>query len=222
MNSDGIISKPHRFIKSSAAAEINTHNYLISDIFVGSDWTSSCDALLESKLEKLYSCVNLMAWNETCYETLQNWSLLNDRSCSSAGRRSSGAQQQLRESFSGSWPAGPSCSELKAGTGCTSTVILREDHLWCRDGGSPAFRPGLMFSFRSKRIRVQGFFTLYHYILYIFIFFISHKRCFVPGGTHSVFDGARQRGHLVSGLEDWEDLSVLLVSEPCLLDYEII
>lgn len=69
------------FIKSSAAAEIMTHNYLISGLFVGSDWTSSCDALLESELGKQYSCMNVMTWNETCYETLQNWLLLNDRSC---------------------------------------------------------------------------------------------------------------------------------------------
>lgn len=69
------------FIKSSAAAEIMTHNYLIPGLFVGSDWTSSCDALLESKLGKQYSCMNVMTWNETCYETLQNWLLLNDRSC---------------------------------------------------------------------------------------------------------------------------------------------
>lgn len=159
------------FIKSSAAAEIMTHNYLISGLFVGSDWTSSCDApgVRTWKTIQLYECNDL------------KWNLLWDP------------------------------SEL---------IAVKWSLLWCHDGVSPAFRPELMFSFSSKRIRVQGFF-----ILYIFIFFISHKRCFwrfVPARTHSVFHAARQRGHLVSGLEDWEDLSVVLVSEPCRVDYEII
>lgn len=210
------------FIKSSAAAEIMTHNYLISGIFV--IWLDL--QLWRSPGVRTWKTIQLNECNDL------KWNLLWDPSELIAGKWSllffrwpPFIQQPLRESFSGSWPAGPSCSELKAGTGCTSTVTLREDHLWCHDGVSPALRPELMFSFSSKRIEGAGIFHIISLYIFIFIFFISHKRCFwrlVPARTHSVFHAARQRGHLVSGLEDWEDLSVVLVCEPCRVDYEII
>lgn len=112
------------FIKSSAAAEIMTHNYLISGLFVGSDWTSSCDApgVRTWKTIQLYECNDL------------KWNLLWDP------------------------------SEL---------IAVKWSLLWCHDGVSPAFRPELMFSFSSKRIRVQGFFILYHYIyLYLYSLYL--------------------------------------------------
>lgn len=137
------------FIKSSAAAEIMTHNYLISGLFVGSDWTSSCDApgVRTWKTIQLYECNDL------------KWNLLWDPS----------------ELIAGKWSL-----------------------LWCHDGVSPAFRPELMFSFSSKRIRVQGFFILYHYIyLYLYSLYLisdvsgvlfqpAHTQCFMQRGSEGI------------------------------------
>lgn len=183
------------FIKSSAAAEIMTHNYLISGIFV--IWLDL--QLWRSPGVRTWKTIQLYECNDL------KWNLLWDPSELIAGKWSllffrwpPFIQQPLRESFSGSWPAGPSCSELKAGTGCTSTVTLREDHLWCHDGVSPALRPELMFSFSSKRIRVQGFFILYHYIyLYLYSLYLirdvsgvlfqpAHTQCFMQRGSEGI------------------------------------
>lgn len=137
------------FIKSSAAAEIMTHNYLISGLFVGSDWTSSCDApgVRTWKTIQLYECNDL------------KWNLLWDP------------------------------SEL---------IAVKWSLLWCHDGVSPAFRPELMFSFSSKRIRVQGFFILYHYIyLYLYSLYLisdvsgvwfqpAHTQCFMQRGSEGI------------------------------------
>lgn len=136
------------FIKSSAAAEIMTHNYLISGLFVGSDWTSSCDApgVRTWKTIQLYECNDL------------KWNLLWDP------------------------------SEL---------IAVKWSLLWCHDGVSPAFRPELMFSFSSKRIRVQGFFILYHIYLYLYSLYLirdvsgilfqpAHTQCFMQRGSEGI------------------------------------
>lgn len=112
------------FIKSSAAAEIMTHNYLISGIFV--IWLDL--QLWRSPGVRTWKTIQLYECNDL------KWNLLWDP------------------------------SEL---------IAVKWSLLWCHDGVSPAFRPDLMFSFSSKRIRVQGFFILYHYIyLYLYSLYL--------------------------------------------------